>query len=179
MQQIRGFVGIGGSWKSTISNLLYSKYDFGKPINYTSRALREGETASDYIHITQDEFIQKLIQGDLVQYVQFKGNFYGIHRDSFDHNRVLIPGLLPESVIQIHKHATNIQAEFISIYLEVSEELCIQRMRSRGDSEESIQKRVTADAVTAFYGQRMCHHTIDASQTPEQIVSQIEKILGL
>ncbi len=72
--------GFSGAGKGTIVKHLLSKYGdtYNLSISATSRAPRTGEEeGQDYFFKTREEFEQMLEAGELLEYTQFNGNYYG------------------------------------------------------------------------------------------------------
>ena len=71
--------GFSGSGKGTIMKRLLEKYDnYGLSISATTRQPREGEThGKEYFFQTTEEFEEMIKQGQLIEYAQYVGNYYG------------------------------------------------------------------------------------------------------
>ncbi len=70
--------GFSGAGKGTIMKRLLEKYDYHLSISATTRAPRSGEVdGEDYYFRTREEF-QKMIEcGELIEWAEYVGNYYG------------------------------------------------------------------------------------------------------
>ena len=70
-------VGPTAAGKSYISEQL-QKAGYILDVSYTSRPIRSGEiNGKDYIFLSKNEFIDKMINGDFFEDVEYDGNYYG------------------------------------------------------------------------------------------------------
>lgn len=73
---ISGFAGTG---KGTLVKSLLEQYDnYALSVSATTRAPRKGEEEGvHYFYKTKEEFLKMIEQGELVEYAEYVGNYYG------------------------------------------------------------------------------------------------------
>jgi guanylate kinase len=130
MQKVIAFVGPGGAGKSTQAELIRQQYDFPKPVNYATR-LQRGPEDTDYRFVDKPDFAQKLIQGELRNSAIFNENLYGFHKDTFNHPQVLIAGIVPQQIVDIHGQLMKSKGELLTVFFALSDEECRERMLQR------------------------------------------------
>lgn len=149
------------SGKDTIKDILLSKYpNLKKVITTTSRAPRSGEINGVHHHfLTKEQFQKAIDEGKFIEYVEYGGNFYGTQiKDLEDHlNGDLLWRIDPSragEVRQFLKRAfpSQVSDKLIKnlkvIYITVSDEEVLERLRERGLAEDEIQNRMADDAAT-------------------------------
>jgi len=71
----------GGGKGTLIREILQTVPDIGYSISYTTRAIRPGEKHKrDYYFISREEFNEHAERGELLEFAEVHGNFYGTHR---------------------------------------------------------------------------------------------------
>lgn len=135
-------VGPSATGKSAIVKCLQNTFKMEKFVTCTTRSPRVGEIDGvDYHFMTRDEFLNHLAEGDFIESVCYNNNFYGTLKSEVSDNKVVI--LEPDGVRNFYAQLSDLY----SIFLNTSENVRIERMRMRGDSEESISMRVTSDRI--------------------------------
>lgn len=79
-KKIVAICGKSGAGKDLFARKLVEKYPdmFHKIISCTTRSIREGEVhGKNYYYLTKEEFLEKLLNNDLLEAVEFNGWFYG------------------------------------------------------------------------------------------------------
>jgi guanylate kinase len=135
--------GCSGSGKNTVINELLKR---NPNLNYlktcTTRQSRPEEAGkSPYINLTREQFEEKIKNGEIFEYEEIHGNYYGTLRSSIND---LISGkgdyikdlgvLGQKSMVNRLEDKTKI----VSIFLDVSKEELIKRLKLRG--EKDIEK---------------------------------------
>ena len=72
--------GFSGAGKGTLMKQLMATYgeEYGRSISATTRAPRVGETdGKEYFFISRDAFEKMIENGELIEYAQYVGNYYG------------------------------------------------------------------------------------------------------
>ena len=73
--------GFSGAGKGTIVKELLKKNDFQLSISCTTRNPREGEqNGREYFFVSRDEFEKMIKNGDMIEYAEYAGNYYGTPR---------------------------------------------------------------------------------------------------
>lgn len=172
-QKVVALIWPGGWGKSTIGNMIMEKYNLPNTINYTTRAKRN-EKDIDYNFVSDLEFAQKLKAKELMNCVVFNGNLYGFHKDTFNNQQILLPAIVPESIIQIHKYILEKNGELFTIFFELSEEECRKRMQARWDNEEVIESRIKEDRIVNIYWPKLADVIINTDQSIESVFKKTE-----
>ena len=132
--------------KTTILNEL-EKRGYTKAINHTTRPIREGEEEnSEYNFVTKDEFNNLWDEGKLLQRAEFNNEYYGISVDSLRDDVACIQ--IVSSIADVKSKAFELgldDKDVVCFYIYVPAEERTKRMLIRGDSIESIQKRLEID----------------------------------
>lgn len=87
----------GGGKTTVVNELVKQLPNAVRFVTTTTRAPRPGETNGvDYHFVTRSEFVVKITNGELLEYVEFAGQFYGTDRVEMDtliarHTYVLAP----------------------------------------------------------------------------------------
>ena len=137
--------GPAGSGKGTVNALLLSTGDFVYSVSATTRAPRPGERDGvDYHFIDREDFEQKIREGELLEYTEYCGNYYGtLKKESL---AVLEGGknLILEIEVEGAKNVKRIYPDAVLIMLlPPSFEIQEQRLRGRGtETEEKILARL-------------------------------------
>lgn len=165
-------IGESGSGKTTILNEL-EKRGFKKAINHTTRPKRnEGETA-EYNFITKEEFEKMWSEGKLLQRAEFDGEYYGISTDSLNEDVACIQ--IVDSIADVKQRAKQLglgDMKIVSFYIHVPPEERTKRMLSRGDSLESIQKRLEIDSAKFKQARDVVDYTVE-NNILQQAVDEI------
>ena len=134
-------VGPSASGKTQIVKILKERYHMEKMVTYTSRPMRQGEIYGvDYFFLSKEEFLKKIEEGFFIEYVVYNNNYYGTALSQVAANKVVI--LEPNGLKHyLEKLGNNVKVAF----LRCSTEIVRIRMQNRGDSEESIRKRLKLD----------------------------------
>ena len=144
------FTGPSGCGKSTVVRLLYTKYPdvFSEMVSTTTRAPRALEVEGvAYYFVSQDEFESRSVAGMFLEEVLYNGTRYGIEKREV--NRVLMQGCTPLLIVEPHG-ARQIRERYAGPLIQLfikppSEEHLRTWMAGRGDSPETIERRIQLD----------------------------------
>jgi len=137
--------GPSGSGKGTVIKELFNLNEYKYSVSATTRSPRIGEkNGLDYYFLTTEEFLKKISDGDMLEYVEIFGNYYGTLKEP-------VEKMLNEQynvILEIEVDgALNIKEKFpetIMIFLTPPTYSELEkRLRRRGtESEEIINKRL-------------------------------------
>ena len=135
-----------GCGKDTILEQLYKKNsNLTQSVSATTRAMREGEIDGVSYHFTTTDAFEKMIaNGEVLEYTQYCGNYYGTPKkavtDMLEQGRDVILKIEVEGAMNIKK----IFPECVLIFiLPPSMSELERRLRKRGtETEETIAARI-------------------------------------
>lgn len=140
---ISGFAGTG---KGTLVASLLEKYDnYALSVSATTRAPRPGEADGvHYFFKTHDEFQQMITDGELIEYAQYVGNFYGTPRayveQQMEQGKDVILEIEIQGALEIKKKFPDALLLFV---VPPSADTLEQRLRGRGtETPEVIGQRL-------------------------------------
>ncbi|MBQ6469561.1 MAG: guanylate kinase [Lachnospiraceae bacterium] len=138
--------GFSGAGKGTIMQSFFEQYEgFVLTISATSREPRENEEHGvHYFFVTREEFEDRIRNGNLIEYTEYQGNYYGTPRDFVVSN--LEKGLDVFLEIEV-EGAENIRKQYpdaVTIFVTTPTPQELQRrLRGRGtNTEEQIRGRL-------------------------------------
>lgn len=117
-------------------------FGFDRVITNTTRNRRSDDKDDSYHFLTIEQFNKKIDDGDMIEYIEYNGNYYGCSVDSLTDDCVVV--LEPNGVRALKEKFGD---KVISVYLKVSEEERLKRGLLRGDKEEIIRQRIEEDKV--------------------------------
>jgi guanylate kinase len=129
-----------GSGKTTIVDRLQSKMpELRRLVSYTTRQQREGERdKEDYIFISEEEFREKISRGELLEWEEVFGNYYGTSekqlQEALERNEDVILSIDVKGARQVRIKFP----ESISIFImPPSVEELASRLKKRNTDEEN------------------------------------------
>ena len=137
--------GPAGCGKSTVLKEVFKLADYRYSVSATTRKPRDGEIdGKDYYFITEADFLNKISSGEMLEYVEYSGNYYGTLKEPVE--KILNEGrdviLELEVVGALNIKEKYHEAVMIFISSPTFSEL-EKRLRGRKtESEESINKRL-------------------------------------
>lgn len=119
--------------------LIERGFKFG--VSCTTRPPRVGEqNGKDYFFLTEDQFLGLINSGDMIEYQQFNGWFYGLTREEFENSDVII--LNREAVDMLPEE---IRLKCMVMFLDIDKNTRLERMKERNDTADSLERRINAD----------------------------------
>jgi guanylate kinase len=139
--------GFSGTGKGTVMQRLLEKYpeEYALSISATTRKPREGETDGvSYFFHTKEEFEEMIAKGELLEYAQYVGNYYGTPRTYVEEQLRQGKNVFLEIEIM---GALKIKEKFpdtlLLFLVPPSIEILYNRLAGRGtESEEVIKDRI-------------------------------------
>lgn len=145
MYKIIALFGEAGTGKDSIQNYLCQTYHFNPIISYTTRPPRQGEIEGiSYHFITDEEFLNKTLNGDMLEATSFNGWFYGTALSTLKEDIINI-GVFNIEGIKIL--VENSQLEILPIKIETEDRLRITRQLYRENNPNCLEicRRFLAD----------------------------------
>ena len=178
------------SGKDTIKNLLSKQYpNLNKLITTTSRTKRPREIdGRDHYFFTRDEFENKIAKEDFAEYVEYGGNLYGTQKTELEKalKNDTIWRIDPSRAGEVRNfikrfYPTEIAEKLIKrvlvIYITVSDEIVLQRLKKRGLTEEEIQKRMADDQK--IWQQYQDSYDFVIENVPGKLDETVDKIVNI
>ncbi len=135
--------GFSGAGKGTIVKKLIEKYDYELSISATSRKPREGEKhGREYFFLTREEFLCMIENGQLIEWTEYVGNYYGTPREYVENQLALGKDVILEIEIEGAFHVKELFENALLLFITppTAEELK-QRLVLRGTEEEEVIKQ--------------------------------------
>ena len=173
--------GPAGSGKGTVNSHLLNTGDYCFSVSATTRAPRPGEiNGVNYHYITKEDFLGRIESGDMLEYTEYCGNYYGTPKKEAE--AVLASGknLLLEIEVE---GARNIKAKYpeavLVLLLPPSHSVQEQRLRGRGtETEDKILQRLARAreeiAFASCYDYVVYNHDGRDKEAAEQILTIVE-----
>lgn len=141
--------GPSGVGKGTVRKAIFEEegIDFQYSISATTRQARVGEVdGEDYFFVSREEFEQKIVNGDMLEYAQYVNNYYGTPKSFIDETLASGRDVFLEIDVQGALQVKSKMPEGIYIFLTPPDLTNLrERLVGRGtDSQEVIEKRVAA-----------------------------------
>ncbi|MEX0668494.1 MAG: guanylate kinase [Candidatus Saccharimonadales bacterium] len=177
--------GPSGVGKNTIlKTILKNHPDFQRPINYTTRSPRDGEIDGvDYFFNTpKDDFPKLLEEGELIEYVEFAGEFYGTSKkqleEAISSDKSICTVMEVDGALQV-KQAFSERVVLIFI-MPPNVEALKSRLNSRhSETKQQIAKRLgRVDYEVDIGKNQFDYQVINPDNHPEKAVSDIEAIIA-
>lgn len=173
--------GCSGSGKNTIINRLLERNPNLKYLqSCTSRAKEQrDEQTHAYIHLTKEDFEEKIKNNELFEYEEIHGNYYGLLSETINNvitsknNFIKDIGVLGQK--NMISRISN-KVKVISIFLDVPKNELISRLTNRGDKQEEIEKRMARFDFERAH--RPNYNLIIQNDNPEKTVQIIENLIN-
>ena len=173
--------GPAGSGKGTVNAYLINRGDFVYSVSATTRAPRPGEIDGvNYHFITKDDFKDRIASGNMLEYTEYCGNFYGTPKKEAE--AVLESG--KNLILEIEVDgAQQVKAKYpeavLIMLLPPSYKVQEERLRGRGtETEEKILARLARSKeeleVVSNYDYVVYNYDGMAEAASEKILSIVE-----
>ncbi|CAK1239109.1 MULTISPECIES: guanylate kinase [Fructobacillus] len=141
--------GPSGVGKGTVRKAIFEDdgVDFRYSISATTRKPRVGEVdGQDYFFVSREEFEEKIQAGDMLEYAEYVGNYYGTPRSFIDETLASGKDVFLEIDVQGALQVKTKMPEGVYIFLTPPDIKNLRtRLEGRGtDSPEVINQRVEA-----------------------------------
>jgi guanylate kinase len=169
-----------GGGKSTIAKrLLASHPRFTYSVSVTTRPKRDHEIHGQaYWFVDKDEFLRRRDRGDLLEWEEVYGEYYGTPRQSAEEAVATGNVVLFDLDVKGALKFKQFHPDTILIFLSPpSFEILEQRLRSRGtESEAQLQRRLSLAQWECDQSQRFDHNVInlDLEQTVREVADIID-----
>lgn len=147
--------GFSGAGKGTVMKRMMEKYDsYSLSISATTRKPRDGEqNGREYFFKTVDEFEDMIKNGQLIEYAQYVGNYYGTPREyveqQLDEGKNVILEIELQGALQVKEKIPETVLVFLT---PPSADELETRLRGRGtEDEETIRARLKRATEEASY----------------------------
>jgi guanylate kinase len=139
MRPIFAFIGPSGSGKTTLMLELLARMpdDLGIIRSVTSRAQRNADDAKWYRFLTRDEILGMRDRGELIQYLDYAGNLYGMARKDAD------------DVLQTKCGIQAFVEDAVKQFTDAGYRMIVIRVVPQGAWSPNAKDRVQADAERA------------------------------
>ena len=137
--------GPAGSGKGTVCKHLLKTDEYAFSISATTRGPRPGEINGEHYHfISREDFLRRIKDGDMIEFTEYCGNFYGTPKKEAEEILNTGKNLILEIEVE---GARNIKEKYrdavLILLLPPSYEVQEQRLRKRGtEKEEKILERL-------------------------------------
>lgn len=141
MKKVFLLVGHSGSGKTEVAKW-FANNGFDVLQSFTTRPKRY-EDEYGHLFCTVEEYEAFKDKGDIVAYSLFDGNHYFSTRDQIYNTDCYVVD--PDGINDLKSKVSDI--DFVTIYIQVDEDVRVERMLSRGDSKEKVDNRLIVDAI--------------------------------
>ena len=171
--------GPAGSGKGTVNGMLTQKDGYVFSVSATTRAPRPGEVDGvNYHFISREEFESRIERGEMLEYTEYCGNYYGTPKSPAE--RAIANGkhLLLEIEVDGAMQIKNAFPEAVLVMiLPPNAKVHEYRLRTRGsDSEESIQKRLTRTKEELKFADKYDFILLNEDGKAEEVADAFELI---
>ncbi len=161
--------GPSGTGKGTVCSRLLEREKLNLSVSATTRDMREGEVDGvTYHYVTRDRFESMIARGDMLEYADYNGCYYGTPKKSvttlLEAGKDILLEIEPQGALQVKK----LFPEAVLIFLvPPSMAELKQRLLLRGrESEEEISRRIDASQwelrQAAKYNKIIVNNDLDA-----------------
>ena len=134
--------GVSASWKTTLADYLVENYWYKKLINFTTREMRTEKELDDYVFLTEEKFIKKLLNWDFFEFTVYNWNFYWIWWIDIDNiNWDYIAIVEPIWRAQFVSKLNLLWIKYRLVYLELDKAWQLRRLEERRSSIKEIKER--------------------------------------
>jgi guanylate kinase len=168
-----------GSGKTTIAKAIMKKYpSIVFSVSATTRPIRQGEeNGKDYFFLTKDEFKSRVANGDLVEWEEIYGDYYGTLKSEVD--KALARGLVMLFDVDV-KGALSIKKRYpeaLLIFIKTpSVESLKDRLTNRKTEDEgALKRRLDRVPMELSLGEQ-CDYQVTNDDLPKAI-AEVESIL--
>lgn len=179
--------GPAGSGKGTVNAHLLNTGDYVYSVSATTRAPRPGEVnGKNYHFITREEFIRRIENGEMLEYTEYCGNFYGTPLKEAEEVLASGKNLILEIEVEGAANVKRLYPEAVLILL-LPPSFSVQEARLRGrgtETEEKINERLTRTreeiAIADFYDYLVINRDGKDTEAAEDIQSIVRsEVLAL
>ncbi|AIG65838.1 guanylate kinase [Weissella tructae] len=168
--------GPSGVGKGTVRKALFEEadIDFQYSISMTTRQPREGEVdGEDYFFVTREEFEARIEQGEMLEYAEYVGNYYGTPKSYIDATLAAGKDVLLEIEVQGAVQVKEKMPEGAYIFLTPPDLKALKdRLIGRGtESMEVINNRVNAAKAEIGMMQRYDYAVVN-----DQVPAAVQRI---
>ena len=166
------FLGPSGSGKTTICDYLSNQHGFIRPLTCTTRTRRAEESTNAYMFLTLEEFQQKIIANELIEYVEQFGHYYGSMKTSFEIDSDIVIALTESGANKI-KYIY--PSRTVRIRLIASKSTLISRINNRGPILfAELQSRVLESTKPSSH---KVEYILNTDQPFNKVCEAVDKIL--
>lgn len=180
MYNIIALMGEAGSGKDTVLKEILIQYpDFNKIITSTSRPKREKEQEGiNYFYYSKEDFIEKIQNGDMIDWQSFNNWLYGTELKSLNENKINV-GVFSPSAIRTLIKKENCNVFVVWVRTTDKERLLRQLNREVNPDVREIVRRATTDYkdfdnIEFDYFEIKNEKSTDLLIAPEAIMGQLE-----
>ncbi len=167
--------GPGGVGKDTISEALCAEDDrFVLSRSWTTRAPRAGEGPNAYTFVDRETFEGRIADKGFLEWAEYHGNLYGTPSPDPDDPRHLVLNIEIQGARQVLDHFSD--DSFMILLEPPSETVLTQRLRSRGDDEQAVERRVAAAYAELSEGRTIADAVV-INDDLTQAIGQVRRIL--
>lgn len=174
--------GPAGSGKGTVVKKILENHgeDIMLSISMTTRQPRPMERPDvDYYFVTKDTFRQRIEKGQMLEYAEYNGNFYGTPKkevlESLEKGKDVILEIEVEGAMQVK----SVFPEAVTIMLTPPDSKTLEnRLRGRGtETEESVINRLNKAKIEITYLPRYDYSVINEDGGVEKCAELIYSIM--
>lgn len=131
------------SGKTTILKGLIEKYPnyFAKPIQYTTRPARWDWELDEYVFVTPEQFMRKLINWDFIEFVEYNKELYAIGK-YFDQTKSNIFIAEPVGRAALERYFKLNKIKFVEVYTSIPVTEMRKRLELRRGSVIEVDNRM-------------------------------------
>lgn len=161
---------VSWSGKTTIQEQMLKNW-WVRPINFTTRKPRSDNELDEYVFLKRKQFLTKYANWDFLEQTNYWWNFYGVSKYlPKDKNICII--LDPVWRATVEEYFSRAWIEVETYYIRIPKEVQEERLYSRGDSDEEVERRKRD--YKWFSPTSRCV-ILDWRKPIENLVEQIEK----
>lgn len=152
-------MGSSGTGKDTLIDSLCDEFEVKRVVPYTTRKMREGEVEGKEYHFVSEEKLDKdeakneVIECRLYRHEKEGTVYYYTKKEDLDPTENYAIITTPDAYPAIKQYFEKKGVFTCGLYLQARDEVRKERILSRGDNEDEVNRRIKADNMRNMYYQ--------------------------